>query len=104
MPRKSKADKEREAAADKGKEPPITMGEPTEDNPSGIEAVSEDAAKKFGQSRDTGGPGAAGATVGGPIAHVATDGGTKPLPVDDPPAGGGEDEKPDDDDEKPDED
>lgn len=86
MARKSKPAKAAE------KEKPITMGEPTEDNPSGVEAVSEDAAKAFGKSRDTGGPGAAGATVAGPIGHVATEGGEKPLPVDEPPANP-EDEK-----------
>lgn len=87
MARKSKA------KAAEEKEPPFTMGEPTEENPSGLEAVSEDAAKKFGKLRDTGGPGAAGCTVAGPIAHVATEGGEKPLPVDEPPAAPAEEEK-----------
>lgn len=63
------------------KEPPITHGEVTEENPSGIEAVSDEHAMKLGQLRGFGGPGAAGATVAGPAVHVATEGGTKPLPI-----------------------
>ncbi|HEV7424547.1 MAG TPA: hypothetical protein VGO21_05185 [Candidatus Paceibacterota bacterium] len=53
----------------------------TEENPSGIEAVSEEHAMHVGQLRGFGGPGAAGATVAGPVVHVATEGGTKPLPI-----------------------
>lgn len=63
------------------KEPPITHGEVTEDNPSGIEAVSEEHAMHVGQLRGFGGAGADGATVAGPVVHVATEGGTKPLPI-----------------------
>jgi hypothetical protein len=63
-------------------EPPVVMGEPTDENPSGIESVSEEHAKHIGGLRGYGGPGAAGATVGGPEAFVATEGGTIPLPHD----------------------
>lgn len=67
------------------KEPPITQGEVTKETPHGIEAVSEEHAEFLGQLRGFGGPGAAGATVAGPAVHVATEGGTKPLPVKDLP-------------------
>lgn len=71
-------------SAEKQKEAPITFGEPTEENPSGIESVSEEHALHLGELRGFGGPGAAGATVAGPAVHVATEGGTKPLPVRNP--------------------
>jgi hypothetical protein len=67
------------------KEPPITHGEVTKDRPHGIESVSEEHAIHIGGLRGFGGPGAAGATVAGPAVHVATEGGTKPLPVKDLP-------------------
>jgi hypothetical protein len=51
------------------------------DNPTGIESVSDDHAMALGELRGHGGPGAAGATVAGPLVHHATEGGTKPLPV-----------------------
>jgi hypothetical protein len=72
--KKAKEDKAEE------KEQPITHSEVTRENPSGIEKVSEDHAAHLGTLRGFGGPGAAGATVAGPIVHVATSGGTKPLP------------------------
>jgi hypothetical protein len=75
---KRKADKE---GGDKKQEAPITHGEVTAENPSGIEAVSEEHARHLGGLTGFGGPGAAGATVAGPVVHVATEGGTKPLPV-----------------------
>src|SRR4051794_38763222 len=68
-----------------GKEPPITHGEVTKENPHGIESVSEEHAQFLGSRVGFGGPGAAGATVAGPAVHVATEGGTKPLPVKDLP-------------------
>jgi hypothetical protein len=68
-------------------EPPITYGEVTKDKPHGIEKVSDEHAEFLGQLRGFGGPGAAGATVAGPAVHVATEGGTKPLPVRDLPEG-----------------
>lgn len=70
-----------------GPEEPVTHGEVTKDNPSGIEAVSEDHARHLGGLQGFGGPGAAGAVVAGPEVHVATEGGTKPLPVKDLPEG-----------------
>lgn len=71
-------------AGDK-QEPPITFGEVTKENPHGIESVSEEHAQHLGTLVGHGGPGAAGATVAGPAVHVATEGGTKPLPVRDLP-------------------
>jgi len=63
------------------KQPAVTTCEVTEENPSGIEAVSEEHAERIGQLRGFGGPGADGCTVAGPVVHVATEGGTKPLPL-----------------------
>lgn len=63
------------------KEPPVTMGKVTEENPSGIEKVSKETAIQFGELRDTGGPGAGGATVAGALGHHITEGGTKPIPT-----------------------
>lgn len=63
------------------KEPPITHGEVTKERPHGIESVSEEHAEFLGSRVGFGGPGAAGATVAGAAVHVATEGGTKPLPV-----------------------
>jgi len=63
------------------KQPAVTTCEVTEENPSGIEAVSDEHAMKIGQLRGDGGPGAAGCTVAGPVVHAATEGGTKPLPI-----------------------
>lgn len=68
-------------------EPPVTLGEVTKENPSGIEAVSDKHAQHLGTLSGFGGPGAAGAVVAGPEIHVATEGGTKPLPVKDLPEG-----------------
>jgi hypothetical protein len=65
--------------------PPITYGEVTKENPSGIESVSDTHAQHLGTLVGNGGPGAAGATVAGPVIHVATEGGTVPLPVKDHP-------------------
>lgn len=63
------------------KQPAVTTTEITEENPSGIESVSDEHAEKIGQLRGFGGPGADGCTVAGPVVHVATEGGTKPLPL-----------------------
>lgn len=83
MGRKRKAEGEEGAeGAEETKEAPVTREAPTEENPSGITAVSEETARAAGQLRGFGGPGAAGATVAGPIVHAATEGGTKPLPTD----------------------
>lgn len=67
------------------KEPPVKMGEVSHKNPSGIEEVSDEFAQHVGGLQGNGGPGAAGCVVAGPIVHVATKGGTKPLPVKDLP-------------------
>lgn len=67
------------------KEPPITHGEVTKETPHGIESVSEEHAQHIGTLRGFGGPGADGATVAGAAVHVATEGGTIPLPVKDLP-------------------
>lgn len=77
----SRSTKKKEEA----KEPPITHGEVTKESPHGIESVSEEHAEFLGARVGFGGPGAAGATVAGPAVHVATEGGTKPLPVKDLP-------------------
>lgn len=81
-------------------EPPVTRTEVTKDNPSGIEAVSEEHAMHLGGLSGFGGPGAAGAVVAGPEIHVATEGGKKPLPVKNLPEGvttsGGAEPKPKD--------
>src|SRR5437763_14707303 len=66
---------------DKKNEAPITHGEVSTDNPSGIEKVSDEHAQHLGGLVGFGGPGAAGAVVSGAAVHVATEGGTKPLPV-----------------------
>jgi hypothetical protein len=68
-------------------EAPVTRGEVTKENPHGIEKVSDAHAQFLGGLRGFGGPGAAGAVVAGPEVHVATEGGTKPLPVADMPEG-----------------
>lgn len=81
MAKKHRHERRHSDAETTAKEPPITHGEVTEDNPSGIESVSEEHAMAVGQLRGYGGPGAAGATVAGPVVHVATEGGTKPLPI-----------------------
>lgn len=73
MARKKKDEEEK-------KEPPITFGEVSKENPSGIEKVSDEYAQHLGGLQGFGGPGAAGAVVAGPAIHVATEGGTKPLP------------------------
>lgn len=83
MPRRRRQNGEDDKSSEQS-EQPITHGEPTEDNPSGIVAVSEEHALHLGELRGHGGPGAAGATVAGPAVHVATEGGTKPLPVRNP--------------------
>lgn len=79
---RKKADK---AEDNDKKEAPITHGEVSASNPSGIEAVSEEHAAHLGGLVGFGGPGAAGAVVAGPVVHVATEGGTKALPVKDAP-------------------
>lgn len=81
MARRKKHEDDESQQTEKKTEPPITQGEPTEDNPSGITAVSDEHAMRLGEARGDGGPGAAGATVAGPAVHVATEGGSKPLPV-----------------------
>lgn len=83
----SRKKKEKEQPEVEKEEAPITRGKVSAENPSGIEAVSDKHAEHFGQRQDTGGPGAAGATVSGAIGHVATEGGTKPLPVPNMPEG-----------------
>jgi hypothetical protein len=75
----------RKKADNKKPEPAITYGEVTKDKPHGIEKVSDEHAEFIGGLRGFGGPGAAGATVAGPVHFVATEGGTKPLPVKDLP-------------------
>jgi hypothetical protein len=83
MPRKPKKEDAPTQEQEQPKGPPIKTTDVTKENPTGIEEVRPDVAKHFGTLRGaTGGPGAAGAVVGGPIHYVATQGGTKPLPVD----------------------
>lgn len=60
---------------------PIEHGEVSAENPSGIEKVSDEHAMHLGTLQGNGGPGAAGCVVAGPVVHIATKGGTKPLPV-----------------------
>lgn len=79
MARSTKKKKD-EKANENENEQPITHGEVTRENPSGIEKVSEEHATHLGTLRGFAGPGAAGATVAGPVVHVATEGGTRPLP------------------------
>lgn len=81
MARSTRKKAEKQESSDSKREALITHGEVSADNPSGIEAVSEEHAQHLGTLVGYGGPGAAGATVAGPIVHVATEGGTKPLPV-----------------------
>jgi hypothetical protein len=79
-PRRGAA-KKAAAKKEEPRQPPISMVDASPDNPSGIEEVSEEHARQLGEFRGFGGPGASGATVAGAAVHVATQGGTKPLPV-----------------------
>lgn len=84
MAQKKKSENEEQ---EKNPKPPIEHGEVSHKNPSGIISVTDEHAMHLGSLQGHGGPGAAGCVVAGPVVHVATEGGTKPLPVKNLPEG-----------------